>query len=232
LGGRSGAAAIAYSLAWYGLYQSIDKATMVSGPPLSDVEEGCIQPSDPSIQVCSSTQFGCNSNNSPSSWTQAPIYTDALTGVRSWTGDSSVYDRGTCVTGYPLGSSPTANAAWKAMSIVDGTIGTFIYKNTNITSWLCANVNSPDGLDDGVMNNSSPQAQLFFQNFTGLTQISGLTINAVTNCDGDEGAATTIAIPPSNYVDSHHVRMNGLTAVEWDMTTDPANSCFARHTGN
>jgi hypothetical protein len=85
-------------------------------------------------------------------------------------------------------------------------------------------------LDDGVMNNSSPQAQLFFQNFTSLAQISGLTINAVTNCDGDEGAATTMAVPPSNYKNPDGSQMNGLTAVEWDMTTDSANSCFLRHT--
>ncbi|MFZ0319216.1 MAG: hypothetical protein WAL56_08825 [Candidatus Sulfotelmatobacter sp.] len=113
---------------------------MVSGPPLSDIEEGCIEPVDSNVQVCAPGppyQFGCNSNNSPASWSQAPKYTDALSGVRSWTGDSTPYDTGTCRSTNPSGTSATANAAWKAMSIVDGTVGTFVYKNTNITSWLC-----------------------------------------------------------------------------------------------
>ncbi|MFZ0319215.1 MAG: hypothetical protein WAL56_08820 [Candidatus Sulfotelmatobacter sp.] len=74
------------------------------------------------------------------------------------------------------------------------------------------------------MNDSSPEAQLFFQNFTSLSQISGLTINAVTNCDGDEGAASTIAVPPSNYAP-----LNGQQAVEFDMTQDTSNACFAKH---
>ena len=225
-GTSNGASAIAYALAWYGLYSHIDKAIMVSGPPMSDIEEGCIEPVDPDVQVCvpgPPYQFGCNANNSPTSWSQGPKYTDALMGVRAWTGDSTG-DRATCRTGMPAGTTGTANAAWKAMSIVDGTIGTFSYPKTNITAWLCANVYSSDGMDDGIMNNSSPEAQLFFQNFTSLSQISGLTVNAVTNCNGDEGAATTIAVPPSNYSP-----MNGLQAVEFDMTTDSSNACFFRH---
>jgi hypothetical protein len=35
-----------------------------------------------------------------------------------------------------------------------------------------------------VMNNSSPEAQLFFQNFTSSSQTQGLTINGVTGCVG------------------------------------------------
>jgi len=225
-GTTAGASAAAYALAWYGAYQYIDKATMVSGPPMADIEEGCIEPIDPNVQVCvpgPPYQFGCNVNNSPASWSQAPKYTDATMSMRAWTGDSTG-DRGTCRTGMPAGTTSTANAAWKAMSIVDGTIGIFTYKNTNITAWLCANVNSADGLDDGVMNDSSPEAQLFFHSFTSLSQISGLTVNAVTNCDGDEGAANIIAVPPSNYSP-----LNGLQAVEFDMAQDPTNACFARH---
>jgi hypothetical protein len=42
-GTSAGASAAAYSLAWYGLYANIDKVTMVSGPPMGDIEEGCIE---------------------------------------------------------------------------------------------------------------------------------------------------------------------------------------------
>jgi hypothetical protein len=224
-GTSAGASAAAYSLAWYGLYANIDKVTMVSGPPMGDIEEGCIEPVDSNVQVCPSGQVGCNPYNSPSSWSQAPKYTDALSSMRTWTGDSTAYDRGTCRSTNPSGTSATANAAWKAMSISDGSIGTFSYPKTNITSWLCANVYSSDGLDDGIMNDSSPEAQLFFQNFTSSSQTHGLLINAVTNCDGDEGAASTIAVPPSNYVDSHGNPLNGLTAVQSEMTSAGAGAC-------
>ena len=141
--------------------------------------------------------------------------------MRTWTGDTSG-DSNSCrpTTGYSSGS---ANAAWKAESIVDGTVATFSYPHTNITTWVCANVWSSDGLNDGIMNNSSPQAQLFFQNFTSSSQIEGLTINAVTSCNGDEGVAGSNAVPPSNYSG-----MTGMQAIEFDMLST-TNGCVAHH---
>jgi len=95
-GTSAGASAAAYALAWYGLYANIDKVTMVSGPPMGDIEEGCIEPQSTQLQVCPSGQLGCSTYNSPASWSQAPKYTDALSSMRTWTGDSTAYDRGTC----------------------------------------------------------------------------------------------------------------------------------------
>jgi hypothetical protein len=51
---------------------------------------------------------------------------------------------------------------------------------------LCASVYSTDGLNHGTMNNSSSQAELFFQNFTSTSQFKGLQVNAVTGCEGAE----------------------------------------------
>jgi len=221
-GTSAGSALAAYALSWYGAGSYIDKVEMLSGPTLSDIEAGCSRTEGvPSVQVCPSGQLGCNSANSPSSWTQSPSYTDALSGVRTWTGDTSG-DSNSCrpTTGYSSGS---ANAAWKAESIVDGTVATFSYPHTNITTWVCANVWSSDGLNDGIMNNSSPQAQLFFQNFTSSSQIEGLTINAVTSCNGDEGVAGSNAVPPSNYSG-----MTGMQAIEFDMLST-TNGCVAHH---
>ncbi|HEV3305783.1 MAG TPA: hypothetical protein VGZ91_05035 [Candidatus Sulfotelmatobacter sp.] len=74
------------------------------------------------------------------------------------------------------------------------------------------------------MNNSSPQGQLFFQNFSSSLIPKGLTVNAVTNCAGHEGVVSMYSVPPSNYTS-----MNGQQAVIFDMTTDSSNACFNRH---
>jgi hypothetical protein len=71
------------------------------------------------------------------------------------------------------------------------------------------------------MNNSSPQAQLFFQQFTSSSQTAGLLINGVTICETDEQVGG--GVPPSNYTGS------GMAAIEFDMTTDTNNLCKARH---
>jgi hypothetical protein len=195
-------------------------------PTLSDLEQGCmVIPVSSAVHVCPTGQLGCNSTNAVSNWAQDPSYTDALSNVRTWSDDSTLGAAGVCKNPTIYYTSSTANAEWKAMSISDGTVGTFMYPKTNITSWLCANVyDSGDGLNDGVMNNSSPQAQLFFQNFTSSSQIEGLTINAVTGCNGDEGV--TDGTPPQNYVNAGYT--TGRLAIEFDMTADTNNLCKSR----
>jgi hypothetical protein len=64
-----------------------------------------------------------------------------------------------------------------------------------MTAWLCSSVWSSDGLNDGAMNNSSTQAELFFQNFTSATQLfqpNGLSINGVTACNGVEDVTNAV----------------------------------------
>jgi hypothetical protein len=223
-GVSAGAAVGAYALAWYGGGSYIDKLSALSGPPLSDIYQGCVKPLSlaPPVEVCPPSQLGCNSTNSPANWTQDPKYSDALSGVREWTGDTVATDQGACLTTNPLGTSSTANAAWKAMSIVDGTVGVFNYPNTNMTAWLCA-----PPLASGVMNNSSPQAQLFFSQFNSSSLYEGLTINAATNCDGDEGVASLYSVPPSSYIALGYTY--GTSAIIYDMTEDPVNACMSHH---
>lgn len=115
------------------------------------------------------------------------------------------------------------------MSIVDGNIGTFDYPNTNMTAWLCSSVVN----GGGSMNNSSPEAQLFFENFTLTSQFQGLTINGVSMCGNSEMVGP--GVPPSFYIGKVY-DLNGDTvsvgwqAVEYDMTQDLQNSCFSHHT--
>ena len=212
-GTSAGSAAAFYALSWYGAY--IDKVEALSGPTLADIRSGCavFTGSSTLVQVCPSGQLGCNPYNSPGSWSQNPLYSDARSSVRTWTARSSC--AGTSTT------SSADNSYWKAMSIVDGTVGTFTYSNTNVAAWLCSSVQSLDGLNDGVMNDSSPEAQLFFQNFTTSTQIpKGLSINAVVGCVGTEGVYG--GTPPSNFSG------NGKAAIEADME-NATTGCVSNH---
>ena len=215
-GNSGGGAAIAYTLSWYGSGSFLDKAEMLSSPPLSDIAEGCgvFTGSNLLTTVCPAGQLGCNSANNPSSWTVTPYYTDARTGVRAWSDDVTLGAAGVCRR-TDGNTSTQAGTEWKAMSISDGTVGTFSYPKTSMTAWLCSSVASADGLNDGTMNNSSSQAQLFFQNFTSSSQTFGLTINGVTGCAGAEGVSN--GTPPQGG--------NGSDAIILDMTT----TCVSHH---
>lgn len=238
-GESAGGAAGVYALAWYGAGSGtgtglnyVDKLSLISAPPLADVELGCkmiVGLRDPTVQVCPSGQLGCNPNNNPLSWTQDVLYSDAAANVREWTGLDS------CAAGSTTSASD--NDAWKDMSIVDGVIGTFSYSSTNITGWVCSSVyDSSDGKNDGVMNNSSPEAQLFFGQFTSVSQIPmGLTVNGMVGCANDENAGQSGPPPngpPSNYTSqtlNGQKIIYGWQAIEWDMLDDPNAKCVSHH---
>ena len=225
----AGGGGAAYAMSWYGEGTDIDKISLLSAPPLSDIEQGCrVTPADnpvPStVTVCPAGQLGCNSTNSPSSWIQAIRYTDAALAVQDWTGRTSC--AGTSIT------SGADNSYWKSMSIVDGSIGTFNYPSTNMTAWLCSSVNTSTCTKDCAMNNSSPEAQLFFSQFTSTSQYQGLTINGVGSCGNAEEVGA--GDPPSNYIGLVFNKQGqkvqyGWQAVEYDMTQDPVNSCISHH---
>lgn len=229
----AGGGAGTFALAWYGAGTGttsyIDKLSLTSSPPLSDIEQGCMIPNNhPDVTVCPQgppVQLGCNPKNTPLDWTQSITYTDAAFSVGEWTG------RAACATSTTTGQD---NTAWKAMSIVDGSIGTFNYPSTNITAWLCSSVNTITCTKDCAMNNSSPEAQLFFSQFTSTSQYQGLTINGVGNCGNAEEAGA--GDPPSNYIGLQYNPNNpmqtvqsGWQAVEYDMIVDSQNKCVSHH---
>jgi hypothetical protein len=222
-GESAGSGAGAYALAWYGAgsgtgegYNYLDKLTILSGPPFSSISAGCTVTGGetPLVQVCPAGQFGCNSYNSPSSWNVDLSFAGGPSAdIDDWSGIKD------CSQG--PNTPPQDSAAWKAMSIVDGNIGTFNYPKTNITSWLCSSVASPY-----TMNESSPEGQLLLANFTSSSQIPmGLTINGVSGCPDSElvGGGT----PPSNYVSLGYT--TGSAAIEYDMIFDPVNKCVSHH---
>jgi hypothetical protein len=221
-GASAGGAAIAYALTWYDASTFLDKAQMIVGPPLSDLQQGCQVPNNTAAQMCPIGQLGCNG------WTQGPggepvlqslEYTDHAGDVENWSG-------GTSVTGPACAQNTTTtyNANWLHMSIVDlsGYAGTpnFSYPSTAMSSWLCASD------VQGTQNNSGSQGMLYYQQFTQPTQINSLQINAVTGCDDPEGIATGTP-PPSWQLQGY---TTAFAAISADMTaqTQPGR-CTKRH---
>ncbi|MGA8763616.1 MAG: hypothetical protein WB562_12190 [Candidatus Sulfotelmatobacter sp.] len=232
-GSSAGSAAIAYALTYYGAQNYLDLAEMKSGPPLSDIKQGCEVPNSIQITVCGTQnggpQFGCKLGGT-SPWMLSPEYTDQASEVRIWTNDNSC-----------AGSQPTSDAseqAWLKQSIVnDGTNNpTFSYPKTAITAWLCQSVfnnnlcvggSSQDGGQGGTPedfcpNNSSSQAEIYFAKLTSdpnnLPQ-APYSIYAVQNCNGSEGVSGPNAtVAALNNLD-------GTDAIEQDMLSQ----CPVKH---
>jgi len=172
-GGSAGSAAVAYSLAWYGSSNFLDNAELLSGPVLSDVEQGCKVPNAPITMVCPTGELGCNG----AAWPDSPAYVQGdQVMVGQWSGDAA------CNAGQV--TSNTSNLKWKAMSIIDGTTNpSFLYPKTALAGWLCSNVTS-------IQNNSAAQGEFFYQQFTASGQTAGFSVTRIDHCDGPEGVDT------------------------------------------
>jgi hypothetical protein len=161
----AGSAAVAYGMAWYGSANLLDKVELISGPVLSDVEQGCAIPDTPAVTVCPTGQFGCIG----SPWKDRPQYVFGdVKLVTRWSGHVCQKTR----------TNSHVDATWKAMSIVDGTTGpSFLYPQSAIGAWVCSN----------ALNNSAAQGEIFFQNLTGPAQVSSLSVTRIDGCAGPEG---------------------------------------------
>jgi hypothetical protein len=216
-GASAGSGAVSYALAWYGAGAStqnggyLDKAEMLSGPTLSDLKKGCQVPNNNSTAICKSNQLGClgwNSNN--------PNYNLEYIGhykndVQAWSGATGP----ACANNM---NTTTFDTQWLQMSIVDFTSQqqpSFTYPQTAMSAWLCQSV--AQGV---VPNNAAPEGELFYLNFSSLSQFGGNAygVNAVNVCPTQEGVSSGTA-------------WNGQTgqvAIFNDMT-DSVNGCVARH---
>jgi hypothetical protein len=196
-GHSAGSAALAYALAWYGAGSFLDKVVLTSGPVLSDIEAGCEVPNDPPVTVCPRGQFGCIGK----SWSDVTQYREEAAAVQGWTGDP------TCDNGRT--TSRASNAAWKAMSIVDGTSNpSFTYPQTAMSAWLCGN----------AMNCSAAQGQIYLQNIKGPSQVAAYSVNKVNGCQGPEDIWDGLTIN----------QLSAFTASVNDML-DPVVGCIKRH---
>lgn len=206
-GHSGGAGALAYALTEYDAGSYLDKAMLTSGPVFSDVEAGCMVPNVPSVTICPAGQLGCNGD----AWMVPPQYSPNALG--SWTGSNACNN-------VPRGhrTSPEDNTDWKEMSVVDGERdSTFSYPQTALSAWLCSN----------GQNNSAPQGQLYYVNFTSINQLANngevafYSVNRVDSCLGAEDVwdGTVVVNGRSE---------SALAASIADMT-DPVVGCVRRH---
>jgi len=202
-GFSAGDAATTYSMSYYappsGGQWWFDAVVLVSGPPLSDIRQGCYVSSTgghyANVSVCGGGESWCH-YTSPLNWARHVYYTDATASVQNWTNDQSCNND-------PSGTSGTSNTRWWQESIVDDGTNSpvFSYPNTKVSAWLCR------GVTTGPTNNSSSQGYLYYQQ-VGATPPLSLDVWAVDGCPNDEGVAGgTVA----------STGVNGMTAIELDM---------------
>lgn len=241
-----GAGAVGYALAWYNASAGgaptwgggyIDKAVMENGPVFSDIEQGCEVTNGVNSNksyICSNvndegiTEPGCNftwGTGGPTNYNLEYIDGDQ-SALSEWTQLQTVNSTiPACGSRLSNATTPPGqNAAWYNMSIVNfpttGQQPSFSYPRTAISGWLCQSVSN---LDFDKWNNSAPQGQLFFQNFTSASDTAILSVNGVNNCLSNE----YVESGSLTYAGTAYGPPNPLPAYEAiikDMTTDNAVS--------
>ena len=108
-----------------------------------------------------------------------------------------------------------------------GATPTFSYPDTAMSAWLCRSV----AQGYGVPNNSSPQGQIFYANFTSTNHPPLYDVYAVDNCQGDEnvGSGNVPGYQPGIF----NGTVIGSNAVVYDMigsnTYGISAQCIFRH---
>ncbi|HEV3307350.1 MAG TPA: hypothetical protein VGZ91_13005 [Candidatus Sulfotelmatobacter sp.] len=238
LGDSAGSAAVAYSMAYYNAGSYLDNVELLSGPVLSDIEQGCQwKPQAASVTVCSSTSnnggYGCQLGGG-STWTLSPTYlSGANSSVGGWTNDMS------CANANGLNQSTTqqSETQWLLQSLVDqsnitglGATPTFNYPSTAMSAWLCRSVQANPNFAcaannnnnyNSCPNNSSPQGQLFYQNILSTSPPPHFAVYAVDNCSNAEGVGggTVPGFYPQYFggTQSGGGNAGGMTAITDDM---------------
>jgi hypothetical protein len=186
-GASAGAAAIAYSMAWYGQTSNANNLTnveMLAGPVLSEIDTGC-NPTSPQATMCSPKNY-CSP--ATGTWTVQETYvTDDADNINNWSGVASPIG---CTSG-ALGSP---YSTWASMSIVDGsTTGytpnfNYVYSPTSynpIHGWVC------DTYASGSANNSGSEGNFFYNAVFNAepanTNYTYLEMTGTLLCQGSEG---------------------------------------------
>jgi hypothetical protein len=176
-GASAGSAAVAYSMAWYGASSYLNYVELLSGPTLSEIDQGCIYPKPmQNLNICVPGQYGCTPYTQE--WNDNQDYVSFYTNdIGQWTGYGSCAAAG----------APNNYSAWAAMSLVDGTSSgvtpTFSYPTTPMHGWLCASSNPCTA--DHCPNNSAAQGNYFYQALNPAN--ANLKLTGVTGCWQEEG---------------------------------------------
>ena len=179
-GASAGSAAIAYSMAWYGAASYLTDVQLISGPVLSEIDQGCTHPNASTPTLCASGTTYCS--HATASWMDRIIYVPYYNmGVSNWSGLPNCATSNVDPANYPK---------WAAMSIVDGsTTGatpTFSYPNVAKHGWLCQSYSSCTM--PSCPNNSASEGKYFYDAIS-RTGDTNLTVTGVTMCAGAEGVA-------------------------------------------
>ena len=179
----------------------------LAGPAFGDIMQGCEIPRAPKVAVCPPGQFGCQGWPSYATLEYPEYINSAQHDVGDWTGDMHC--------GEQTGGN---NGNWLDQSIVETATGqpSFNYPSTSMVGWLCASS------DDGTYNSSSPQGEIFFEQFAQPSQLlpNNYDVYAVYTCHEDEEVATgTVSSLPSSP--------SGFTAITNDMIGAPSSQTVA-----
>ncbi|HZR28359.1 MAG TPA: hypothetical protein VFA71_06230 [Terriglobales bacterium] len=175
-GHSAGSAAMAYALSWYGASSYLNNVVLTSGPVYANIEGGCQYPYSSQFQnpitVCPSGQLGCIG----SSWTDFVQYLND--GTSKTVAQNTNQPPGNCNNYNGSGTATTSyDQNWHAMSIV-ASGANYSYPNTSLSAFLCATGQS--------QNNSAGQGQLFYKNFTSISQTLNYAVYRVDGCGGSE----------------------------------------------
>jgi|1186.fasta_scaffold08561_3 hypothetical protein len=147
-GTSAGSSEVAYAMAWYGLDTRLTNVELLSGPVMSDLNQGCEVPNVRPVTVIPT-------NGAP--FSNAPQYVDQfIATVTRFTGQN-------CQPATPTPS--TASSSWLAQSIVQPTTPKLAF-TTSISGWLC----------DNGLNNSAAQGAIFYSALGSnhsLTRVNG-----------------------------------------------------------
>ena len=229
-GASAGSAQIAYSLAYYGAGSYLDNVELLSGPPLSDIKQGCQHPDAANVTVCgqnNGSQIGCKLGSGGSTWQLSPKYVlPASNGIRSWTNDATTMHCG--------GASDTTqwNSFWYQMSIVETDVNNpiFSYPHTAMSAWLCRTLLNQGSAsycaanpNDATKcpNNTSSQGQIFYAKITenGVTPPKNYAVYAADSCLKAEGVTNALNVPGFGSGNIH-----GFDAIDQDMKAQCVNN--------
>jgi hypothetical protein len=172
-GKSAGSAAIVYALVWYsGIANLVSHVSLLAGPPLSDIQQGCEVPLAGPITV---------EPTDGASFTNAPQY------VPPFTSTMTTFTGQTCLPS--SNTSNTADTAWLSQSIIQpGVVASF--PNFTIAGWVCNN----------QLNNTAAQSQIFFNSLVN-TSYTLTAITNCQGAEGVEQGTTPEGIKGQKAVE-------------------------------
>jgi hypothetical protein len=178
-GSSAGSAALGYVLAWYGGGTFLKNVELLSGPVLSEIDQGCTYPNATNYNLCPANGY-CTAKTLP--WSDNIIYVPNYnTAVSNWSGIPACATSKVNSANYPT---------WAAMSIVDGSSTgaspVFKYPSTYKHGWLCSTLNQTDCGNNSCPNNSPSEGALFYDALYSAGD-PHMSVTRVTGCSGAEG---------------------------------------------